>query len=72
MFLNENRPIDCITVFVYNLIEQVYDKMTKEITTEDVKTRLENFSKRIETIRSNPQFQIETSIQDDKLQELYS
>lgn len=71
-FLNENRNIDSIIAFVNNLIEQVYDKMTKEITTEDVKTRLENFSKRIETIRSNPQFQIETSIQDDKLQELYS
>ncbi|MFR2787402.1 MAG: hypothetical protein ACLTBX_01255 [Clostridia bacterium] len=71
-FLNENRNIDSIIDFVNNLIEQVYDKMTKEITTEDVKTRLENFSKRIETIRSNPQFQIETSIQDDKLQELYS
>ena len=71
-FLNENRNIDSIIAFVNNLIEQVYDKMTKEITTEDVKTRLENFSKRIETIRSNPQFQIETSIQDDKLQKLYS
>ncbi|MFR5508576.1 MAG: hypothetical protein ACLTKT_05175 [Clostridia bacterium] len=71
-FLNENRNIDSIIDFVNNLIEQVYDKMTKKITTEDVKTRLENFSKRIETIRSNPQFQIETSIQDDKLQELYS
>lgn len=71
-FLNENRNIDSIIDFINNLIEQVYDKMTKEITTEDVKTRLENFSKRIETIRSNPQFQIETSIQDDKLQELYS
>lgn len=71
-FLNENRNIDSIIDFLNNLIEQVYDKMTKEITTEDVKTRLENFSKRIETIRSNPQFQIETSIQDDKLQELYS
>ena len=71
-FLNENRNIDSIIDFVNNLIEQVYDKMTKEITTEDVKTRLKNFSKRIETIRSNPQFQIKTSIQDDKLQELYA
>ena len=56
----------------YSIIRFFVYKMTKEITTEDVKTRLENFSKRIETIRSNPQFQIETSIQDDKLQKLYS
>ena len=70
-FLSKDSNIDSIYTFVNNLIEQIYDTMTEEMKTKDVQTRLANFEKRIETIRSNPQFQIKTSIQDDKLQELY-
>ena len=70
-FLSVDRDIASINTFINMLIEQIYDTMTKEIKKEDVQTRLANFQKRIETIRSNPQFQMKTSIQDDKLQELY-
>ena len=70
-FLSVDRDIESINTFINTLIEQIYDTMTKEIKKEDVQTRLTNFQKRIETIRSNPQFQMKTSIQDDKLQELY-
>ena len=73
-FLRDNEELspEVVSDFIDEIINNALDKMSEEIETTTSKQRLENLKRRIDTIKKNTGFQVQTLGRGDELQKIYA